>query len=574
MKHISNIKWRFEFTSATEPLFMMKKLFTPQLISELKAQVSNIQQAPNIQKTRDIPTNDLFRFWFASNLQNIKHSQHLSSQHIQPTKARSICLEFIPLESTKLNQDMIQSISQKLKEQGWIRFKLRKQEALTPLFSWRQCLSLDLLNRPSSTPSKLSPYVESSLTSLEIMCHFMGPHAECERALTKALKIAQTKLSEASSVFQLQTLSADVDADADADIMVTRVSTGMPAKLSAKLSAKLQIFSFVFSKVDYYFWEYLKTQQNFSIELIYPSIHHTDAGIAQWCQTYPDLGQCIWTSASLNIHIPSQESAFKESQDQTILRETLKANHETKDWLALKQKQPLRWTQERPIHALHELDALLITDNFVDALREYLLSLPLNYRQVYSIALLEINQSSYYLMRLSQRAKIEDKEAQQYGVSKYWTLEHIQLFKSFIQELKEIESDGKKVGDSRIIAKKVLLFRQVARQPLVYLSLEAELKPKLDDQGLLKRVYAQVYTQSKDSLERLYLLSPQLAPQIKRMQITTETSESLVTFTELDKPTFYHAEDFPLILQPKRLANIQQWFDEAFLSLTPEAFDE
>ena len=520
IKEIENIHWRLEFQNQVELLLNIQLLFRSPIISRL---LTNNDSGQNLEKSTDMT----MVFWLAS--AHLISTGPLSvKDRAKANRIRSVCLGFGPIIDNDLDQKTRQDMANELTKFGWIRFKVRKDEALNPLYSWQQLL-----------PPKQA-FIDDQLVGIEprldqkqiaIQCKYIGTQEQCSSALTQALKIAQSRLIESAKAFQVQTL--------------------MPATYfqsqSSSVDLSESIFSFVFIHVDHYFLNWLENQSRFLIDLVFPSIYESNVNLDDLTQNRGDLFQNVWSECNLRSLSKSQ---VKRIEDQVIN----KANLLTKEMLKWSAIDSSLLSQNLLDSYFKELDAMLIKTNFLDEFREFISTLKPLYTEVYSLAFIQVNSQNYCLINLIKRPYLSRKSDRQQNHSDHWAEEHVQKFKDFVYEIKSQDVD------------QPYFFKCISQQPLFYLALESELQPKLNRYEQLKILQSNRRAQSATQLEgELNILSPFLSHE--------KTAQNVELF-QITKPKFYRHEEFPLMLYPRRLSLIRQWFDESFICLSPQAFDD
>ena len=520
IKEIGTIHWRLEFQNPVELLLNIQLLFRSPLINR---QLTNNDLGQDLEK----PTNMAIVFWLAS--------AHLTSteafsvkDRVKANRTRSVCLELGPIIGKDLDQKVHQKMANELRKLGWIRFRVRKDEALNPLYSWQQFLppkQAFLDDQPLGIEPRLDP------KQITIQCKYIGTQEQCSSALTQALKIAQSRLIESTKAFQIQTL--------------------MPATYFSSQSSSVDliegVFSFVFIDVDHYFLNWLESQSQFWIDLVFPSTYDSNIDLDHLTQTRGDLFQNVWSESNVRALSKSQ---LKRDEDQVIN----KANLLTKEMLRWSAIDSSLLLQNLLDSYFKELDAILIKTCFIDDFREFISTLKPLYTEVYSLAFIQVNNQNYCLINLIKRPYLSQKRDRQQNHSDHWAEEHLQRFKEFVYEIRAQDVD------------QPYFFTCISQHPLFYLALESDLQPKLNRYEQLRILQSNRRAQSATELEgELNILSPFLSHE--------KTTQNVELF-QIAKPKFYRHEEFPLMLYPQRLNRIRQWFDESFICLSPQAFDD
>ena len=483
------------------------------------AELSKLVKVCSPNEKMETSSESMLRFWLASTL-SIGKSLSGEKNSTDSRNLRSLCIEIdssVDQPKSKLSLKM----TQELRQLGWLRYKERKNEILTPLYSWQQLLPLQSI-KSNLTSTSIRSY--SDRQTLDVQCKYIGSQKQCSAALTQALKVAQTNLIEWTQAYQMKTL----------------IPTGMITSVSS--GHCFNVFSFVFVNVDHYFLDWLERQSDFLIDLVFPSLYKSAVDLGQLAKTQGNLYEDVWSVVKFN-RLSKIRKMYEFNP--SIAWTEVSTNINLK-WL-------IRDSQTYFLPSvdsyLPEMDAILVSSELINEIRSFFSDLKPLYAEMYSLALLEVNYQSYYLIILARRPSLNQRDRNQ-NTSYTWDEDHLKQFRDFIREVKHSD-----LGQA-------FFFQCLSKEPLLYLGLESSLVPQMKPYEIMRLLRADSTGQSE---KKLALLSPFLSK-------TQEEAE--VCCFQMPKPKFYRHEEFALLLYPQRLNRIKQWFDESFICLSPQALDD
>ena len=459
------------------------------------------------------------RFWLASTLVSPKNTKS-GKKSVESRKLRSLCIE-IDSQADDLEVKLTPQIVQEFRKFGWLQYKERKNEIFSPLYSWQQFLPIQKIGQ--DLQSKII-WSHSIRQSMDVQCKYIGSQIQCSTALTCALEIAQSTPVNWTRAYQLKT------------VIPTNIIR------NSILGPNSSVFSFVFMNIDHYFLDWLEKESGFLIDLVFPSLHASGVDFDHLAQMQADLYYDIWSKSQ--FHRLSK-------------LETMSNMSSNLNWTDVSVQAHLKWSitdsQTYFLPSLEsylpKLDAILVSSELINEIRLFFSSLNTLYSEIYSLALVEVNHQSYYLINLAKRPCFNQRSHKQ-SISYYWNEEHIKLLTEFMMEIKHIDAD------------QAFFFQCISKEPLLYLGLESDLVPHLKPFEVLRLLQVESTDQSE---KKLSLLSPFLSK--------IQEKEEVYCF-QMPKPKFYRHEEFSLILHPQRFSRIKQWFDESFICFSPQAFDD